>query len=161
MYDEINFNELKDIVCKAIEQFNNKDKFLIEKDLSERCICSAFARCIESCIPDKEEYRDVVVDVEYNRGFEGDESRVKRLRNKKIVVDLIVHKRGYIEGEGFYNLICIEMKKSTNREGCSADKQRLSDMTNCTYGYNYSLGCMIVADMSENVLRVEEEYRLQ
>ena len=37
-------NKLKEIVLTSINEFNSNEKYLLENDLSERCICSKFAR---------------------------------------------------------------------------------------------------------------------
>ena len=153
-------DELKNIISCAINDFNLHHKYLIEKDVSERCICSAFARCIEKQLPNEEEYRDIFVDVEYNRGSKGDERAPKRLHDKNIVADLIVHKRGQDNKHGFYNLICIEMKKSTDRRGFEVDKKRLREMVSYDYGFIYRCGYMIIADMREEILKIESEYYL-
>ena len=86
--------KLLEIVKSAIDHFNQYETYLISRDLSERCICSKFASYLEKAI-EGTEYDTYHVDVEYNRGYEGREDNPKMLDNKKIVVDLIVHKRGY------------------------------------------------------------------
>lgn len=58
------------------------------------------------------QYQDYNVDVEYNRGRGGNDSAAKMMNGKKIVTDLIVHKRGKNEEGEYDNLICIEMKKN-------------------------------------------------
>jgi len=153
-------DELKTIISHAINDFNLHYKYLIEKDVSERCICSTFARCVEKRLPDREEYNNVFVDVEYNRGAKGNERAPKHLHDKHIVVDLIVHRRGYDNERGFYNLICVVMKKSTDRRGYEADKIRLQEMVSYDYGFIYKCGYMINADMSEHILKIEAEYYL-
>lgn len=156
----IKSEDLKDIVEKAIEEFNTKHKYLLENDLSERCICSSFARCIEDRIPKATEYNDVVVDVEYNRGATGCERAIKRMNDEIIIPDLIVHKRGYDNHYGFFNLICVEMKKSTDRRGSDSDKIRLRKLVGYDYGFNYRSGFMIIADMKDHLLKIESEYYL-
>ena len=156
----INSEELKSVIEKAIEEFNLKNKYLIENDLSERCICSAFARCIENQIPDVDEYNGVVVDVEYNRGANGYERAIKRMNDEIIIPDLIVHKRGCDNDYGFFNLICIEMKKSTDHRGYESDKARLKKLVSYDSGFIYRCGFMIIAEMKEHVLKIGSEYYL-
>ena len=120
-----------------------------------RTVLSAFNRGSE-----KYSFCDYCVDVEYNRGFDGQERGVTRIDDSPITVDLIVHKRGYDCCYGFDNLICVEMKKSTNREGCSSDETRLSKMVSYNYGYCYQTGFMILINMKENQLEVKKEYYL-
>ena len=102
--------ELKSIVGRAIETFNSQETYLIENDLSERCICSRFAMHLTKALQDSK-YRDYVVDVEFNRGANGKENGKKKIDEHYITIDLIVHKRGVNHQGGFINLICIEMKK--------------------------------------------------
>ena len=101
---------IKSIVLEAIKDFNAAEQYIIENDLSERCICAKFAFYLTAAIQ-KSDFKDYCVDVEYNRGFDGKERSVKRMNDAPITVDLIVHKRGYNSNYGFDNLICIEMKK--------------------------------------------------
>ena len=145
------------IMQSAINSFNSNEIFLLTHNVSERCICAKFAGYLE-----RELYRQGLVqysvDVEYNRNT-GD---LKRLHDKNIVVDLIVHKRGcsgYEDG----NLICIEMKKKSNRAGLNADKQRLQDLVGSEYGYNYFAGYMILIGIDQAPekcgLWIESEYK--
>lgn len=155
--------ELKQVIDNAILKFNNKEKYLLENDLSERCICSRFAYYIQSELCSKEKYEDYVVDVEYNRGNVGNERSVKRLNDKNIIVDLIVHKRGYNNDFGFDNLICIEMKKSNDsrgQQGLKDDENRLKDMTSYRYGFIYKIGFMIIADMKTYQLYIKKQFLL-
>lgn len=144
--------KLKSIVDKAICKFNQNEKYLLNKNLSERCICSKFAVYLEREIK-LSNYPNYEVDVEYNRGVDGDERSPKRLNDKNI--DLIVHTRGYDEIHGYDNLICIEMKKFNNKRGTKGiedDEERLRGMTNYGYGFNYKIGFMIIADIKNNKL---------
>lgn len=151
--------EIRDILEMAISKFNKNDVYLIENDLSERCICSRLAFYIQQILMDSH-FNDYVVDVEYNRGAKGKEKAIKVLNDKKIVVDLIVHKRGYFDGYGFDNLFCVEMKKSNSRYGYDCDKKRLKEMTDYTFGYNYRCGYMVVADIKNKKLIIESEFLL-
>ena len=83
---------------------------------------------------------------------------LKRIDDKPITVDLIVHKRGYDCQYGFDNLICIEMKKSTNRIGCKSDEARLQKMTSNDYGFCYKLGVMLLIDMDTNQIKVHSVF---
>ncbi len=148
-------DELKIIVQNAVDKFNEKEKYLIKTDLSERCICSKFAMYLSNEISNSR-FRDYEVDVEYNRGTYGEDLAAKILETKRIVVDLIVHKRGYDPVWGYDNLICIEMKKSKDRRGCTGDEMRLDKLTDPCYGYFYKLGVMLVVDMKEYQLKIKK-----
>jgi len=155
----INKMELKNIVDIAIEKFNEEEIYLIERDVSERCICSKFAKYLEKEVKRNEKINEYIVDVEYNRGAKGSEYLPKVLDDTRIVVDLIVHKRGYNPAEnGFRNLICIEMKKSTNRNGYDSDEKRLEIMTDCSKDFGYKIGYMIKIDMKEKKLKIKKEF---
>lgn len=116
---------LKGIVYSAISTFNKDERYLIKNDLSERCICARFAMHLTEALKGTE-YSDYLVDVEYNRGMDGHERAAKRIENAPITVDLIVHKRGIHCRWGFDNLICVEMKKTTDRRGYKDDEARVT-----------------------------------
>lgn len=155
MFDYI--ADLKNIVKEAVNNFNENEEYLIKTDLSERCICARFAMSLTDVLADTR-YRDYYVDVEYNRGAFGSERSAKRIEKKRIIVDLIVHKRGYNPEEGFNNLICIEMKKTTNRNGCNADEERLQKMINLSYGFNYKLAVMILINVKKHCLEIKDYF---
>lgn len=141
---------LNEIVNSAICEFNSKEQYLISRDLSERCICAKFAVYLDKAIQDSE-FNVYFVDVEYNRGMNGNEYAAKMLYGHNAVVDLIVHKRGCDDlGSGFDNLICIEMKKSSQRAKMDSDLRRLRTMTDNAFGFCYRLGYMIVAEKKRN-----------
>ena len=147
MKDKTNVSEhqivIKSCLDMAIEKFNNAEQYIIKNDLSERCICACFARYLTDAITNSC-LAGYCVDVEYNRGFDGQDRGVKRINDAPITVDLIVHKRGYDCDYGFDNLMCIEMKKSTDRRGCEKDEKRLDNMVGDDYGYCYQTGFMIL-----------------
>ncbi len=156
---ENKYSILKNIIEQAIESFNEKEEYLIKNDLSERCICSRFATYITTALQ-VTEFHDYVADVEYNRGAMGKENGIKKMDNNPITVDLIVHKRGYDIWSGFINLICIEMKKSTDRRGCADDEERLRKMCSYEYKFSYSAGFMILINKKENRLEIKREFCL-
>ena len=157
---ENKFNVLKYIVEQAVLKFNAKELYLIENDLSERCICAKFATYITEVLQDTE-FDSFIVDVEYNRGVNGKEDGVKKIDNNPITVDLIVHKRGYDGVQGFINLICIDMKKSTDRRGCADDEARLQKMCSYEYRFCYSAGFMILVNMNEKRLEIKKSFKLK
>lgn len=149
------------IVENAIKSFNEKEQYLIENTLSERCICSRFALYITNELI-KQKYSGYVADVEYNRNaakngeqtdenkkiiYENDNKEIASVPTERphlITVDLIVHKRGNSSN----NLICIEMKKSTNKKGFQSDRVRLKYLTSHK-DFRYQLGVMIVINMPD------------
>ena len=147
--------QIIDIVNNAINNFNQNETYLIARDLSERCICSKFASYLEKALCNSE-LSEYVVDVEYNRGSHGNKYASKELNSKKIVVDLIAHKRGYHKGIGFDNLFCIEMKKEYKNPDLTSDKHRLKVMTTPSCGFGYKVGFMILARANKK----DSEYKL-
>lgn len=131
-------------VNKAISAFNEHETHLIRNDLSERSICAKFANYLEHEIQNSR-FADYFVDVEYNRGYGGNENAIKQHNGHNIVLDLVVHKRRYSEPFGFDNLICIEMKKEYKNPDLSDDKQRLMELTDLSGRFQYKAGYMIVA----------------
>ena len=150
---------LSECVPTAIRAFNDSEMHLIKNDLSERCICARFAMYLSKAI-ENTPFSDYYVDVEYNRGALGDTKIAKILDGRKIVCDLIVHKRGYDEQTGFDNLICIEMKKTTSKTGTDKDEERLSALTSWDRGFRYKLGYMILIDMKEIRLTIKRIFQL-
>lgn len=148
---------LKNIVEQAIDTFNVQERYLMENDLSERCMCARFAMHLTEALRGTP-YHEYVVDVEYNRGADGCERAIKRIDNAPITVDLIVHKRGLDCNYEFDNLLCIEVKKSKNRHGCNSDENRLSKMTDSAHGFHYKLGVMLVIDNSLKRMRIKKEF---
>lgn len=143
--------KLINCVYEAIERFNSSEFYLIKNNISERSICSRFAKYLENVISCSE-FSEYIVDVEYNRGYNGDEQAVKRLQGKNITVDLIVHKRGYNPQSGFDNLICIEMKKADAPKGkIKADEKRLDMLTQNEYGFCYKAGFMIIIESNPQI----------
>lgn len=148
----------KELVLKAIEEFNHYEQYLISRDLSERCICARFSRYLENELCEFG-FGDYTVDVEYNRGSEGVEHNPKTLNHKNIVVDLIIHKRGYDETYGFNNLICIEMKKDYKRLNMDSDKERLRKLVKYRYHFCFEVGFMII--IHRNIKRQEFELQIE
>ena len=58
------------VLNTAITNFNRAEQYLIKNDLSERCICSKFASYLERALVGSP-FEDYVVDVGYNRGYDG------------------------------------------------------------------------------------------
>jgi hypothetical protein len=113
---EVKVAEIRERLNKAVQVLNEKDRYLLENDLSERCIASRLAMYLQPLFPDQ------VVDVEYNRA--GDMPKRLNLPDEcanfrdadgrsLVVPDIIVHTRG----PNGPNLLVLELKKTTNWEG--------------------------------------------
>ena len=105
-------DEVRERLERALRRLGEDDRYLLENDLSERCIAARLAMYL------REEFEQYDVDVEYNR--EGDVAKrlrglpdeCYRRRNRHVeapvaVPDIIVHHRGF-DGP---NLLVIEMKR--------------------------------------------------
>lgn len=148
--------EIERVLLGAIEEFNQHEGYLIKNDLSERCICAKFACYLAKSLKESR-FRDYAVDVEYNRGGSGLDYCHKTLGNKKIVVDLIVHKRGYDREYGFDNLFCIEMKKKYKKPDLTSDKERLKILTQNSSGFCYRAGYMVLISQDQDLEKYELE----
>jgi hypothetical protein len=108
----------------ALQRLQESDRYLLENDLSERCIAARLAMYLQPEFPDHN------VDVEYNRF--GD--RVKRLPlppecvrrlnragDPPAVLDAIVHRRGP-DGP---NILVLELKKTSNPAPRDCDRIRV------------------------------------
>ncbi len=107
---------IDELIVSTLKEVENNDKFLLYKKAHETTIVSRFAHYLANKI--ESDYNDYRVDIEYNR----DESQVKRLVDKIVRIDLVVHKRG-----ANYNLVAIEFKKSNDSLN---DKKRLENLFN-------------------------------
>lgn len=144
----------------AIEKFNEKERYLLEHRLSERCICARFAIYLEREVH-KRISKEYSADVEYNKGIKENNFAKKMLHGKRIYPDLIVHKRGKDPVYGYDNMICIEMKKQEDKRGLESDHRRLQALTYMGYDgekFCYRSGFMIVAYKLPRGLEIEAEY---
>lgn len=146
--------EIQQLLIRAINSFNRHERYLIENNLCERCICSRFAMHIEKALC-RSSFNEYVTDVEYDRGMGGNEFGKKRLQGHDVYLDLIVHKREYDGVKGFDNLFAVEMKKQG--QDFSEDKERLQILVDNENGFCYRAGfaIVIVAD------RLADKYELE
>ena len=175
-YDEILYDDPKTLyecVRKAITAFKEKEWFLIEKDLGEQCICGKFAQYLENEVHKIPKYALFDVDIEYGKGYEGDHAKSKvlhyqapgdeKITKHRIQPDIIVHVRDYDHTRGYYNLICIEMKKNKkyNMRKIAADEERIRQLTRNDGGYGYRIGLMMIADTVLKKYAVEDDRGLK
>ena len=136
--------EVRERLERALHRLLEGDRYLLENDLSERCIAARLAMYL------REEFAQHDVDVEYNRAgdvakrLRGLPDGCYRRRNREIeapvaVPDIIVHYRG-IEGP---NLLVIEMKKTSNPAGMDGDHLRLAAFRE---QLGYSFGALVECD---------------
>ncbi len=118
------YREVERRVEESIQSFQQEDRYLLEHNLSERCIAARLAIHLQRFFP---EYS---VDVEYNRaGYipkrldlpEECANSVDDEGRALVVPDVIVHHRG-LDGP---NLLGIELKKAGDRRGPNCDRERI------------------------------------
>ncbi len=160
------YSEYRKIVQRAIDSFNNDDdcKTLVKCDVSERDYCAQLLYFIKNDI-ENTEFFEYSVNIEYNRGMNGDLNNSKKLDGQNISLDLVVNKIQPDSVLGFDNLICIEMKKEKRPyKEIMSDKKRLNELTDINKGFCYKAGFMILVCQDLNSdkfgLYIESEYSL-
>lgn len=140
--------ELIELFETVNEIFINNDRYLLDKEVNERCICGALAMELYDYIKHNDtKYKDYNVDVEYNRNVKDK----KQMNGNNIIPDLIMHKRKTDE-----NLIVLEMKKDTRpKSEIESDIKRIQTMCDKTIinRYKYKLGIfyLLKSDNNPNV----------
>ena len=140
--------EVRERFEQALWRLLECDGYLLENDLSERCIAARLAMYL------REEFAKHDVDVEYNRAgdvakrLHGLPEECRRRRNRQIeapvaVPDIIVHHRGS-DGP---NLLVIEMKKTSNPAGMDCDRLRLAAFRE---QLGYSFGALVECDTASH-----------
>ncbi len=147
------------LVRTAISRFNKREKYLLENDLCERCICARFAMYVERALPGSP-FKGYTTDVEYDRGMGGNDCGKKKIFSNDAYLDLIVHKRGYDDIVGYDNLFAIEMKKQGN--SFEEDIERLQYLVENENGFCYRAGfaIRIISDKEHGIyeLRIESHH---
>lgn len=129
---EKSYQELITIFNDSNREFINAESNNIISGVHERNLCSNLKSYLDIRLK-RSKYKNYYVDVEYNRN----DGNVKTLLDEKLQIvsitcDLIVHSRG--ENVIQDNLICLEMKKSTNSfKEKEKDKMRLRCLTKKSY----------------------------
>lgn len=92
--------EIRERLNTAVALLNQKDRYLLQNDLSERCIAARLAMYLQSVFPDH------VVDVEYNRAGDIPEAaeparRVRQLpRRGRTLISRAGHHRAHTRSQG-------------------------------------------------------------
>lgn len=139
---------------RALQEFIKEEKYILENNLSERCLTRKFAKCLE------ELFLGFDVDCEYNRKYnlvdmandikriiiseaemmEIAKDRINKNDTYSVYPDIIIHKR-----ESDNNHLIIEIKKSSNKNASDKkfDKKKLerfTDKVDNDLKYEYKLG---------------------
>jgi hypothetical protein len=134
--------EVRERLDKGVQILNELDKYLLEKDLSERCIAARLAMYLQPL------FQSLIVDVEYNRAGDipkrlalPDEcANFRDAEGRSLVVpDIIVHKRGPTGP----NLLVIELKKTTNPDSPACDRKRVPAFVSQLH---YECGAVVVCE---------------
>lgn len=150
---------IENIVINAIQRFNEKENYLLRNGVSERSVCSKLAHYLEIELGKNIVFNEYSVDTEYNRGYDGDDSRSKELDGVNITLDIAIHKRGYdSHGIGYDNLACFEMKKVGNKKGYREDENRLQKLTDLTGKFCYKIGFMLRFSVKKEKIDVKSVF---
>ncbi len=107
---------IRQAVEEAVKQDDQSHSHISLLTSSERNIASHIRAALESIIRKSGELNGYQVDVEYNRQGKGDDP--KKFDGKKVVPDIIVHKRGITyEEDRDANYLCVEIKVIGNFNG--------------------------------------------
>jgi len=133
--------DVEERLIRALAALAERDSYLLENDLSERCIAARLAMHLQGQFPD---YK---VDVEYNRAGEIAKrvplsqqcaKRWNREGEALAVPDIIVHQRG----NAGPNVLVLELKKTSNPAGWDCDRERvLAFRTHLNYEFGALIEC--------------------
>jgi hypothetical protein len=143
LYDNQNFLISSRIISK--QKIKRKKREYLNKNfieyVSERSIAAWFFHYLVLEIGNKKlKGKDIVesnydIDFEYNRN----EFDIKKLNDKNIIPDLIIHKRGKDK-----NIVCIEFKGWwAKKKDINSDRERVQRLVNSRI-FNYKYGVCIV-----------------
>lgn len=141
----MDIDEIKERVQRGIDAFMKRDRYLLDRNLSERCIAGRLLFHLQNTFPGYD------VDIEYNRA--GDVPKRLNLQdecansfdddgNALVVPDIIIHKRG-AEGP---NLLGIEIKKQGDPRGTKCDRLRILALRK---RFDYSFGALMLCETRE------------
>lgn len=137
--------KMGEYVKQAMEHLYNKDRILLNDNISERCLVYNFARHLERILKETP-YKNLYIDLEYNRNC----GRMKSIKSQRTSYpDLIVHERGTY----YNNTIVIEFKKwnNKNKQVLEKDREKLKAFK---YEYGYKMAMLVIfhKENSEKVI---------
>ena len=163
--------DIKQKVNNALNKLYEREAYLFEHDLCERCIQHKFANYLE-----QENFNGFFIDCEYNRAYSKSNGGIK---TKKITsedgnsVDIVITKRNDDPND---DLVCFELKKwnsSKGEEGFKSDRLKLEiltgqklpantkngDILKDRYGdyycFNYKYGFFIIFGQTRDQVKIE------
>lgn len=150
--------ELLIMVNKALDKLYNNDKYLIEKNSTERNIVFHFSRYFIELL-DANEFKEINVDCEYDRNAFGEKEYKSIVYNydkkeHKVYPDFILHKRGSNDK----NILAIEFKKYNNKKEMSLQKDewKLKALTNSEGKFKYKLGLHIIFEKERKSVKIKK-----
>ena len=117
-------DELLDLMERSIDAFNLRDKFLMRNEYYEVSMVHCLAQHMTELIRNDYRFRDMYVDIEYNKGADGNTHTGKYLFDRKgkkhedIRLDLVVTSREPDDLGGYHNMLCAEF--ILRNTGCNA-----------------------------------------
>lgn len=134
---------------KALRTLENKDLYLVEKDLHERTIVCKLANYLQT------EFEGLDVDVEYNKNADVSKKIIKNSNENNdeeisVYPDIIIHKRGTSE-----NRLIVEVKKKTNSKNREFDMYKIIQYLNPKNNLKYENGIFIDLGCNEKGLDCE------
>lgn len=142
-----NLIELKTLLGESLRRLYDLDAELLKNKtpkqvVSERCLVFRLGWYLQTLLETHKDFKTYRVDAEYNRYF-GDPKRVGFEKNcRKVIPDLIIHRRGTQTD----NLAVFEFKKggAYSPEDQQRDFIKLQYFTDPNKGYAYQFGFGIV-----------------
>ena len=144
------FEMLQRLVRAILRRVYREDRFLVDKDVSERCVVARFFLYANEDW-NRQKYGGASTglnwDVEYNRcGSDGNpKSLLRGSKTGNVTSDLVLHQRG----DGVKNVLTVEFKKKA-RPKCEMDRdrQKLVELTKQDGAFRYQYGLHVIYDRS-------------
>lgn len=156
---KMDIENIKEKIKKSLHTLHEEDNHILKHNGSERSIAHCLAYHLS------ELFDDYKVDCEYNLNIENGHGKKtielleeklkkcdknlthrycriiggKKFYSVSVFPDIIIHQRGTND----YNLLAIEIKKSTSRIPHDYDYCKLAHYTNSTTAWKYKHGCFI------------------
>lgn len=136
--NSVSYEDVKTIVMKALDDFQQNDLQLLELCVDERAATHRIACYLQKC------FEDMDVDCEYNRKGAGRKPTPVPNSRGRVKPDIIVHKRNTEE-----NLLCIEAKKKgvSRQKNVGEDRERLKGFTSPYGEYRYKFGLLLILNL--------------
>jgi type I restriction enzyme M protein len=132
---KIEIVSVKEKIIKALKKLNSRDKYLFDIKANERSVSAKLSSYLQ------EEFPLDDVDHEYNRDIE--DTKVVD-NDKKVLPDIIIHKRGANE----QNIAVIELKINSSKKDKEIDTKKLKNIVD-KFGYKNAYFINITENTTE------------